>query len=252
NPQVSYFTGSVFCDTVNWQHVTASFIASGGENTITIGCFKKDEDVLTQTLNSYWKFGTGFYIDAIALYPCDAPVFEADAGADTTICLGQGVTLGTHSLPQYSYLWLSENGDTLSTEAFIQVQPTHSTTYTLQVTDFKFDITTDHVTLSVDECNFPLYVPNIFSPNGDGNNDQLCVRGQQISSLKTFRVFNRWGEEVFGCHTDQSLGTAPDQCCWNGTFRGQQAPTGVYTWYAEAIMISGQIVTGHGNVTLVR
>jgi len=251
-PQVSYFTGSVFCDTVNWQHVTASFTAAGGENTITIGCFKKDEDVITQTLNSFWEFGTGYYIDGIALYRCDAPVFEADAGADTSICIGQSIVLGTHNMPQYEYLWLSEEGDTLSHEAFFAVQPTTTTTYTLQVTDFKFDITTDDITVRVDECNFPLYVANIFSPNADGNNDLLCVRGRQISGLEEFRVFNRWGEEVYTCHTSTPLSVTPEDCCWDGNIAGEEAPAGVYTWYAKATMLSGQTVSGHGNVTLVR
>jgi len=251
-PQVSYFTGSVFCDTVNWQHVTASFTAAGGENTITIGCFKKDEDVITQTLNPYWKFGTGYYIDGIALYSCDAPVFEADAGADTNICIGQSVVLGSHNMPQYEYLWLSEEGDTLSREAFFAVQPTTTTTYTLHVTDFKFDITTDDITVRVDECNFPLYVANIFSPNADGNNDLLCVRGRQISGLEEFRVFNRWGEEVYTCHAERSRSVTPEDCCWDGNIAGEEAPAGVYTWYAKAIMLSGQTVSGHGNVTLVR
>jgi len=251
-PQIDFLSNTIFTDTSEWHKISASFTAMGGENTITIGCFTHDDGVNILVNSPHWEYGSGYFIDAVSLYRCDEPVFEADAGADTNICIGQSVVLGTHNMPQYEYLWLSEDGDTLSHEAFFAVQPTTTTTYTLQVTDFKFDITTDDITVRVDECNFPLYVANIFSPNADGNNDLLCVRGRQISGLEEFRVFNRWGEEVYTCHTSTPLSVTPEDCCWDGNIAGEEAPAGVYTWYAKAIMLSGQTVTGHGNVTLVR
>ena len=248
-PQVSFLEGTVFTDTTNWQKVSSTFTATGGENTITIGCFQEDDSIMVNVVNPFWAYGTSFYIDAIALYPCDAPVYEANAGNDTSICIGESLVLGTHDLPQYEYLWLNEAGDTLSTEAFLNVAPEQTVSYTLELTDFKFDRTTDDITVQVEECNFPLYVPNIFSPNNDGNNDLLCVRGQQIETLQFFALYDRWGEEVFSCKgTSMTL----EECCWDGKHKGENLPEAVYFWYAEALMKSGKIVSGKGNVVLVR
>ncbi|MCK5732376.1 MAG: gliding motility-associated C-terminal domain-containing protein [Tenericutes bacterium] len=248
-PQASFLEGTVFTDTSNWQKVSGTFTAAGGENTITIGCFQEDDSIMVNVVNPFWAYGTSFYIDAIALYPCDAPVYEANAGNDTSICIGESLVLGTHDLPQYEYLWLNEAGDTLSTEAFLNVAPEQTVSYTLELTDFKFDRTTDDITVQVEECNFPLYVPNIFSPNNDGNNDLLCVRGQQIETLQFFALYDRWGEEVFSCKgTSMTL----EECCWDGKHKGENLPEAVYFWYAEALMKSGKIVSGKGDVVLLR
>jgi gliding motility-associated-like protein len=86
-------------------------------------------------------------------------------------------------------------------------------------------------------------VPNAFSPNGDGQNDILYVRGYNVQTM-LFKVFNRWGEKVFETN-DLNIG-------WNGTYKSEEQEMDVFAWTLNAVLISGEIVERKGNVTLIR
>lgn len=86
-------------------------------------------------------------------------------------------------------------------------------------------------------------VPNAFSPNGDGQNDILYVKGRGIQTI-LFRVFNRWGEKVFESN-DINIG-------WDGTYKGEPQEMDVYAWTLNAILDGNISVTKNGNVTLIR
>lgn len=88
-----------------------------------------------------------------------------------------------------------------------------------------------------------VYVPNAFSPNGDGHNDMEHVYGNCIESMD-FTVFDRWGNKVFESE-NVKLG-------WDGTYKGQAMNTGTFVYYMHAAMLDGTIVNKHGNITLVR
>ncbi len=85
-------------------------------------------------------------------------------------------------------------------------------------------------------------IPNVFSPNGDNNNDILFVLGS-IDKLE-FHIYNRWGQEVFQTN-DRSQG-------WDGTFMGQACNAGVFAYRVSGIMPDGMRVEKKGNITLVR
>ncbi len=87
-------------------------------------------------------------------------------------------------------------------------------------------------------------LPNAFSPNADGENDVFRVLGADKISEMELRVFNRWGQEVF--YTNQK------ETGWDGTFKGQPAPTGVYAYTLVATLTNGEVITKKGNVTLKR
>jgi gliding motility-associated-like protein len=98
----------------------------------------------------------------------------------------------------------------------------------------------------LDFCVLPstrIFVPDIFSPNGDGNNDELFVRGQGIVSMD-FRVYNRWGELV---HNAVRLDDG-----WNGSFRGMAVPSGVLAYTLKALLNDGEVIEMSGNITLLR
>ena len=104
-----------------------------------------------------------------------------------------------------------------------------------------------------------VYIPNVFSPDGNGQNDVFRIRGAAISEIKTFLIFNRWGEEVFSCRTstqftpqNAGLSVTSTECGWDGTCRGEPAPQAVYTYYVEVVLLNGETVVKRGNVTLVR
>ncbi|MFB6455806.1 gliding motility-associated C-terminal domain-containing protein [Chitinophaga sp. Hz27] len=88
-----------------------------------------------------------------------------------------------------------------------------------------------------------IYVPNLFSPNGDGVNDVEYVYGTAIAELE-FRIYNQWGQLVF-TSKDQRQG-------WDGTMSGVKQPVGVYVWIVKATMQDGTVITKKGNVTLMR
>ncbi len=88
-----------------------------------------------------------------------------------------------------------------------------------------------------------LFVPNAFSPNGDGNNDTLFVRGQNIKELH-FYVYDRWGEKVFETiNIDEG---------WDGTFRGEKMENAVFAYYLTLTYTDGKSETKKGNVSLIR
>jgi gliding motility-associated-like protein len=93
-------------------------------------------------------------------------------------------------------------------------------------------------------CEDPyIFVPTGFSPNGDGSNDVLYVRGNFIEVLY-FTIYNRWGEEVFST-TDQTKG-------WDGEYKGMLADPSVFVFYLEAKCADGQEYFKKGNITLMR
>ncbi len=88
-----------------------------------------------------------------------------------------------------------------------------------------------------------IYIPNAFSPNGDGLNDQLLVYGYTIQSLR-FVVFNQWGEKIFES-TNQATG-------WNGQYKGQPQPSGVYMYVCQLTYRDGSTEVKKGSINLVR
>ena len=93
-------------------------------------------------------------------------------------------------------------------------------------------------------CYDPIvYVPNIFTPNGDGTNDILYVRGRGIETLQ-FIVYDRWGERVFKTE-DPNQG-------WDGTFRGKPVESAVFVWYLKATLSNDETIKRKGNVTIIR
>lgn len=88
-----------------------------------------------------------------------------------------------------------------------------------------------------------VFVPNVFSPNGDGKNDRLQVYGNYITRLE-MRIFNQWGEQVaFLNNINQG---------WDGTHRGKPQPVGVYTYALRAELGDGRTTNLKGAITLVR
>jgi gliding motility-associated-like protein len=101
-------------------------------------------------------------------------------------------------------------------------------------------------TFAVEVCILdptPVFIPDAFSPNGDGSNDLLFVRGPGIVQMG-FTVWDRWGERVFESQS-------PDHG-WDGTHRGERMPSGIYVYMLSAVMNDGEKVAITGDVTLVR
>jgi len=85
-------------------------------------------------------------------------------------------------------------------------------------------------------------LPSAFTPNGDGENDVFIIRGGPFDEVD-FKVYNNWGQLIF-TSTDVNVG-------WDGTFNGEDAPLGVYTW-TYTVVVNETIITKEGDVTLMR
>jgi gliding motility-associated-like protein len=96
-------------------------------------------------------------------------------------------------------------------------------------------------TLPITENN--LYVPNAFSPNGDGNNDLFFVRGKNIVELN-FAIYSRWGEKVF-----ETINISEG---WDGTFRGEKMESAVFAYYLTLTYADGKTEVKKGNISLIR
>ena len=77
--------------------------------------------------------------------------------------------------------------------------------------------------INIKDCDFPLFVPNAFSPNDDGNNDLFAIQGA-LEEIQEYEIviFSRWGDYVFRSTDPYSA--------WNGKFKNQQMGEGVYVW----------------------
>ena len=95
-----------------------------------------------------------------------------------------------------------------------------------------------------------LILPNVFTPDGDGLNDNFYViAGKDVKLVKQFQVFNRWGQKVF----EKTNGSTNDYAAgWNGMFKGVKAPMGTYVYFIVVELQDGTSETHKGNITLIR
>ena len=105
------------------------------------------------------------------------------------------------------------------------------------------------ITVLDPDCNeTDVFLPNAFTPNGDGMNDILYVRSNFVDDLDLI-IYKRWGENVFEMNNvsadDPSLG-------WDGTFKGQELKPDVYGYYLRARCINGKEFITKGNITLLK
>lgn len=139
--------------------------------------------------------------------------------------------------------WIWNFGDGSSS---ILQNPVHNYlnggTYTITLLIFDNLGCKDSVTKTI-EVNLLPQVPTGFSPNGDGKNDILFVKGGPFKRM-LFRVYNNWGEKIFES-SDQSMG-------WDGKKNGEDQPLGVYVWTLEADLYNNRTVRLNGDVTLIR
>ncbi|WMJ72463.1 gliding motility-associated C-terminal domain-containing protein [Cytophagaceae bacterium ABcell3] len=172
---------------------------------------------------------------------------EAEISADT-IWQGERVTLTVRPEHGYIYNWTPADGLNNANAPRVGVYPDANTTWTVTVTDPVAENCQRDTTLSVVVKEVfcgpqDIFVPNAFSPNGDGLNDILYVRGENIYELY-FTVYNRWGEKVFETK-NKDIG-------WDGTYKGRAADPGVFVYYLEAKCPGERKYFEKGNITLLR
>jgi|GEM_PF-1380263 gliding motility-associated-like protein len=161
--------------------------------------------------------------------------------ADTTIIIGMSVPLKVNGAN--SYIWSPITYLSCYTCSNPVSKPSETIEYCVEGINNYGCRDTACVIVTVDKECGEVFIPSGFSPNNDGNNDVLYVRGKCIKKMQ-FIIFNRWGEKVFES-SDPDIG-------WDGTFRGKPMESGVFVYYLTAEYYNGLIVKKQGNVTLIR
>lgn len=156
--------------------------------------------------------------------------FYYTIGSDTTISLGATIDLIAN--PGANYSW-----NTTDTTQIISVSPTGNTVYisTTELSNGCFEVGT--INVLIDEA-LNIFIPNMFSPNGDEHNDVFKVYGFGIADV-SFNLFNRWGVMVWSTSDVSELQTVG----WDGKHNGEDQPTGTYVWTISGTTITGLPVT---------
>ncbi|MEM8908848.1 MAG: gliding motility-associated C-terminal domain-containing protein, partial [Bacteroidota bacterium] len=172
-----------------------------------------------------------------------------DLGADTTIQLAEPIRLHAFSsvVPD-SIIW--SNSMDLSCDDCLNpiATPVESQMYRLSVASMDGCFRSDSITITVNKVR-NVYIPNAFSPNNDGVNDQFTVYGgPDVTRVKCLRIFNRWGAIVYELH---NFPANIQQVGWDGMFKGQSVEQNVYTYFAEVEFIDGVTLPYQGDVTVI-
>ncbi|MEM8908667.1 MAG: gliding motility-associated C-terminal domain-containing protein, partial [Bacteroidota bacterium] len=129
------------------------------------------------------------------------------------------------------------------------VTPLLTSNYRIAIIDANGCTASDELTVQV-EKERAVFIPNVFSPNGDGQNDVFQIFADPtIRQVNVFKVFNRWGAEVF---SDRNFQPNDPTHSWDGRLRGEQLNPAVFVYFAEIEFLDGIKMIFKGDVTLVR
>jgi gliding motility-associated-like protein len=181
------------------------------------------------------------------------PVLLQGAVSGTTITLHWNTYTGYNNtgVQSYAVQKIDQNGTVLS-ETNVGSSTTFSETVNLNdpYINYRIKVIPTNTTFSNSFSNNSLFkfeaevfVPDIFTPNGDGTNDNFIVKGRYVNTY-SISIFSRWGEVVYAS-TDMAVG-------WNGSNNFVYAPEGAYTYKIVATDINNKEFTKTGTVTLTR
>lgn len=161
--------------------------------------------------------------------------------ASQTIFYGDSIMLNADGAKYYTWtppLWLNDPNSKMP-----WASPKERTLYTVYGLNQYGCRDTGYVTIDI---NYTMseFIPNAFTPNGDGRNDVFRLTGIRFQELQEFRVFNRWGEQVFS--------TINPEAGWDGTFNGKPAEIGTYTYLIRVALPDGTARRYKGDVLLLR
>lgn len=177
------------------------------------------------------------------------PLPTANLPGQMTIQNGFPVTIpATYSPGTVSWIWSPSAGLSCGNCPTPEASPKFNTTYQVYFSDDAGCSNLASIQVTVICKNANLFVPNTFTPNGDGNNDIFYPRGKGLERVKFMRIFNRWGEVVF----ERSNFPVNDAASgWNGRFKGQQPKADVYVYQIEVFCDNGETIRLNGNIALV-
>jgi len=163
------------------------------------------------------------------------------------LLFGQSIELATivsgNAVQPFVFVWTPVNGLECTACPHTLATPLQTTTYLVELKDYTGCKAEDSVLVLVNDEDKILYIPNTFTPNGDGINDEFKVYARGVKSA-VLKIFDRWGEKLFETN-DINIG-------WDGTFRGQPMNPGVYVFTADLEFLDDTNKRNKGSVTLIR
>ncbi|MBK9108221.1 MAG: gliding motility-associated C-terminal domain-containing protein [Saprospiraceae bacterium] len=176
-----------------------------------------------------------------------------NAGNDTTVRIGASFNLVPSTNANINNLskidWIPSIYLNCDTCLRVTVAPQNSILYKLEIADENGCMAVDEIQINV-IIDPNLFLPNVFSPNGDQINDFLVMQaGSELERVKYLRIFDRWGNMVF-----EKLDFLPDRqtLLWDGTFNGEKLNPGVFIYTLEAVLVNGNSFKKHGDISLLR
>lgn len=167
------------------------------------------------------------------------PKPTVDAGPDMVMLINHPVSLaGNATGEQLSYSWIPDDFMDDPQRLNPEVSPPSDMTYTLDATSVWGCSASDNVSVKVVQG---IFVPNAFTPNGDGKNDRWEIPYLDPSFDATVRIFDRWGKKIY------EVSSAP--VSWDGNYKGEPQPAGVYTYW---ISVRKYNLNMKGTFSLIR
>ncbi|MES2700989.1 MAG: Ig-like domain-containing protein [Bacteroidota bacterium] len=173
---------------------------------------------------------------------------------DTNVIAGSPVTLtATVNNPEgiiiTSYAW-SPAIALSCIECYTTIAtPTVTTTYTFSTVSNYGCASSATGTIHTACDNSQVFIPNTFTPNGDGNNDRFYISAKGVNRITRFSIYNRWGELVYEARNITPNDPAQG---WDGTFKGMVLPPDVFVYIVDATCELGSPFSYKGDISIVR
>ncbi|WP_188133652.1 PKD domain-containing protein [Chitinophaga sp. CF418] len=222
--------------------------ATGLSNTDIANPMATPDSTITYQLIGYGNDNcfTDTLSSTVTVHP--APV--VNAGADMEVPSGTAVQLpvtGSSDITQIEW-WPATSLSCVDCLTPVAT-PRENTTYSVKVTNAYGCTTIDDVTIKLVCSSGAIFLPNTFTPNSDGANDIFYIRGKGVKTVKSFRLYNRWGQQVF---ERTNFNVEDPAYGWDGRVNGQPVNPDVFIYVAELVCDSNETFTLKGNVMLVR
>lgn len=228
---------------------TYSWSPSAGLNSTTTAMVKATPTATTR-YRVTGKDDKGCFEDTAWFDVKVYPIPTVDAGDDIILNVGRTARITPRiSADVTSVLWTPSTGIVSSIYPGVEVKPTSTTDYVVTVKNPGGCMAADQVRVQVLCNNANVFIPNTFSPNGDGSNEIFYPRGTGLFRIKSARIFNRWGEVVFEKNNFKANDAGSG---WDGKYKGSALNSDVFVYVLEIVCENNETIVYKGDVALIR
>jgi gliding motility-associated-like protein len=168
---------------------------------------------------------------------------------DTTIFAGDQIEIIAQTTNSVSILWTPSSYLSCINCYTTYSRPEVPITYTATVANELNCLSSDTIRINL-KCNDQfVFIPNVFSPNADDNNDIFYPRSGFKTKINFMKIYNRWGQLIFENYNFTSNDPLSG---WDGTFKNTYSDAGLYSYIIQATCFDGSLLLYNGDVTMLR